>query len=249
MRFGRGGSAGDPRGTTRVGCRDEVESQRMRVLEARRMGNVRHWRHRTRHAGVQTLRTQQLSTLGTRCPRGGKPDRPEPPGSNTISSQRETSVPARHLATGCFVSGRGCRRGECAKRVTHAALTRTRDGRQRYGEATVRYSARHGRGQLSESVTAAIEETRRQWPISVELTPLGAEEAALMTPLTHAPDRDCPGRVRGDPWASVPAGWSRSFARDARGRATDSAAQAASGGSAYRVRRTTRIGHRGVATA
>jgi hypothetical protein len=133
------------------------------------------------------------------------------PGPSPILDLRiETppTVPAE-LATGCFVvrdEVPGI--GECAGRVTHAALNKDNGLVDPHtGEATDPTTPRGMVGEnFAKAVAGAINESRRQWQdFKTELTArYGEEDAALMTcALTHDhPIEDC--RDRG--WVRVLAG-------------------------------------------
>jgi hypothetical protein len=105
------------------------------------------------------------------------------------------------VATGCFVvQDEVPGAGDCAGRVTHAALNKD-TGRidPATGETTDPTTARGMVGDnFAKAVAGAIEETRRQWrDLQAALSSrYGAEEAALMTcALTHDdPVDDCRGR-------------------------------------------------------
>ena len=127
------------------------------------------------------------------------------PGPSPMFDLREetpTTVPAE-LATGCFViRDEVAGVGECADRVTHAALNKDNglvdpDTGKATDPTTPRGMVEDN---FAKAVAGAIEETRRQWgDFRAELTSrYGEEEAALMTcALTHDdPVDDCRRRDR-----------------------------------------------------
>jgi hypothetical protein len=130
------------------------------------------------------------------------------PGPSEIFDLRD-ETPARvppELSTGCFVLRDEIPGvGECAGRVTHAALNKdTGLVDPDTGAATDPTTARGMiEDNFAQAVAGAIEETRRQWrDFQSELTSrYGAEEGALMTcALTHDdPAGDCRGRG----WARI----------------------------------------------
>jgi hypothetical protein len=127
------------------------------------------------------------------------------PGPSPMFDLREetpATVPAE-LATGCFVlQDEVAGVGECADRVTHAALNKDNGLIDPdTGEATDPTTPRGMvEDNFAKAVAGAIEETRRQWrDFRAELTSrYGEEEAALMAcALTHDdPIDDCRGRDR-----------------------------------------------------
>jgi hypothetical protein len=152
------------------------------------------------------------------------PDRPlaadNPPGlglpgpSPMFDLRDETSPPVPDdLATGCFVlRDEVAGTGECADRVTHAALNKDNGlvdpgTGEASGPTTPRGMVEDN---FARAVAGAVEETRRQWrDLRSELTSrYGDDEAALMIcALTHDdPVDDCRGRDHGQTVAGVIAG-------------------------------------------
>jgi hypothetical protein len=137
------------------------------------------------------------------------------PGPSPMFDLREetaATVPAE-LATGCFVvRDEVTGVGECADRVTHAALNK--DNGLVDPETGAATDPTTPRGMVEDNfaraVAGAIEETRRQWrDLRAELrSRYGEEEAALMTcTLTHDdPIDDCRRRDQGPVLVSVLAG-------------------------------------------
>jgi hypothetical protein len=125
--------------------------------------------------------------------------RPAPSPIFDLRKETPATVPDE-LATGCFVlRDEVAGVGECADRVTHAALNKDNGlVDPETGEATGPTTPRGMvEDNFARAVAGAIEETRRQWrDLRAELTNrYGKEEAALMTcAVTHDdPVDDCRG--------------------------------------------------------
>jgi hypothetical protein len=116
------------------------------------------------------------------------------------------------LATGCFVlQDEAPGVGECAGRVTHAALNKDNGLVDPHTGAATDPTTPRGRveGNFARAVAGAIEETLRQWrDLRAELTDrYGEDEAALMTcALTHDDPIDDCHRDRGPVLVGVLAG-------------------------------------------